>query len=78
MNYRIFNLRQTVQAMIGKKPILCQCNPFVAFGCEPGQTFECNICKRQMPWCMGAANDQFSETCDNCWQRMQEGNNVTH
>lgn len=61
MNAQLFNLRQNLVHLIASRPINCHCKQ-----CEPGQTLECNICRRLMPWCMGAADD-MEDSCDDCW-----------
>lgn len=61
MKTQLFNLRQNLVQLIGNRPIKCHCKQ-----CEPGQTFECNLCGRLTPWCMGASDD-MEESCDDCW-----------
>ncbi len=40
--------------------VLCFCGE-----CAPEQTFRCEECMRQVPWCFGA-DDEFFELCDDC------------
>jgi hypothetical protein len=30
--------------------------------------FECDTCKRSVPWCMGGGDDML-DSCDDCWVR---------
>jgi hypothetical protein len=41
-------------------PQYCHCKL-----CEPEETFECETCKRIMPYCMGAADEHYP-LCDDC------------
>ncbi|MGL4618800.1 MAG: hypothetical protein ACRCZS_07035 [Chroococcidiopsis sp.] len=66
-NKHIWNLEQSIRAQIGLQPKNCWCSARIlnaGYGCEPGQTFRCNICDREMPYCRGAADD-MDDACDN-------------
>lgn len=71
INKHFWNLEQTVRAQIGLAPKNCWCNPGSEYGCEPDQTFRCNICDREMPYCRGAADD-MEDACDDCWAKAHE------
>ena len=34
--------------------------------CIEGNIYECELCKREVPYCFGAS-DNFFEYCDDCW-----------
>jgi hypothetical protein len=66
---KLFNLNQLLRKGLNQPPALCQAlkgDGRFCTGCKPGQIFECDRCKRLMPWCMGSS-DAFEEICDNCW-----------
>ena len=45
---------------MSKPSVKCHCGE-----CSEEETFECEQCKRIVPWCMGADDDYF-ELCDEC------------
>lgn len=64
-NSKEFNTQQLLRQQQGLPPLLCDCNQ-----CESGNTWECDICRREMPWCLGADCDDYPETCDECWAKI--------
>lgn len=60
---RTLNVDQNLLRIIGQPPLKCHCKE-----CEPGMIFECDLCGRLMPWCMGAADDMV-DSCDDCWAK---------
>jgi len=66
----LFNLRQRVRSLLCQSPLLCHhssgSRAFCKHGCAPGETFQCEVCERMMPFCRGAGDD-YESICDECW-----------
>ena len=61
-----WNTRQFTAQLLRQPPIDCHARTKKsAFcgKCEPGHTFECDSCKRQVSWCNGGFENDL---CDNC------------
>ena len=63
---RLWNLSQDLLYIAGQRPRDCWDRQ-----CDAGQTFECDICKRLMPYCRGA-EDTMPESCDYCWSEYSD------
>lgn len=50
------------------KSIKCICG-----NCTEDEVFECEECKRLVPWCKGCSDD-YEELCDDCAARYIEEN----
>lgn len=59
----VFNLCQDILAQLNRRPLECQCT-----FCTPGLTFQCSMCKKQMPYCQGQDDEHF-ELCTRCWYK---------
>lgn len=33
---------------------------------KDNRTYVCEVCRREVPWCFGAADD-MPDACDDCW-----------
>jgi hypothetical protein len=66
LNTPLWNFSQSILAKLGKTPMNCWCKH-----CEPGQTYQCESCKREQPYCRGQ-DDKFFELCDDCWAALPE------
>lgn len=67
---RFFNLRQRLRLFLQQPPLLCYHSGVnrssCKHGCAPGEFFQCEVCDRLMPYCMGASDD-YESICDDCW-----------
>lgn len=61
LNTPLWNFSQFVLAKLRRPPMNCWCKQ-----CEPGQTYECEGCQKEQPYCRGQ-DDGFFELCDDCW-----------
>ncbi len=62
----LFNAEQRLRAWVGLRPKDCCFPKYRVFcdGCEPGNIFECESCRRLVAFCRGGSEDEF---CDLCW-----------
>lgn len=67
LNRPFWNAVQFILAKTGEIPMNCECRQ-----CEPGQTFLCEECQREQPYCRGQDDDYF-ELCDDCWFKQTGG-----
>jgi hypothetical protein len=67
---KIWNLSQNLLSILNQPPRACHYprSPIFCSGCEPGAIFECKVCGRLMPYCMGA-DDDLPDACDDCWSK---------
>lgn len=63
----VWNIRQLANKVLGKPPIDCHYpqSKVLCDGCEPGEIFQCPVCKRLRAYCWGCDDDYF-ELCDEC------------
>jgi hypothetical protein len=65
-NKQLWNITQNFRAALSLKPMNCWCKPEQAYSCVPGQTFLCDVCGKEQPYCRGA-DDAYFDICDYCY-----------
>jgi hypothetical protein len=70
--HQLFNLKQLIRQKLGMRPALCYYpSRLCPEGCEPNQTFQCEKCKRYVPYCWGC-HDEYFNLCNECYPTEEE------